>query len=734
MNLIPPFHLLTSAPTLSLLSSAILVVLFGYLYGYTRRRYFAGWTMGWLFYNFWMASAPVFPDVGLLVFSHEWIRHSFIGLSAVCLLWGALRFVGREVGVTLLLAGELVVFVGTYLLDRLLHDTRLWPWPVFLLLGGASFFMANGFFRRRIQQRYIGATILVCCFIWWGVLLGVLPHVDGATGWHLLAYSVAAVLQIGISIGMIVLMLEEARGEKASLRVQVRTDAWLAHRLQKEIDVSEGKYRHIFEHASDGIFIVDPRSMQILEVNRAAEALTGYPRDELLQLRFVNLCAFLRDKEKDLADDPSQMQKVFTSYGNMPLQRKDNNMALIEGSASVMESIHGPILHLFLREVTERRRLEQQLRQAEKLSALGQLISGVAHEINNPLAVISGYAQLLAMRSTVDEKTKGDLLKIQRESERASKIVQNFLTFARKHPMEKTNVILNNLVDVALELMDYDFRASGIKLEKEFDAELPQVFADPNQLEQVFLNIINNAVQAMEGSPREKVLKVRTSHTPTHVRLSIADHGPGIPPSILPKIFDPFFTTKEVGSGTGLGLSISYSIVKEHSGNLLAENHSEGGAMFTLELPVSHVRSTPGVQAATPVAEKSVEPQPSRIYRVLVVDDELAIQDVFAELLSDRSCDVSGASNGLDAMKLIERKEFDLLICDLKMPGMDGRRLYEKVKEIKPKLAQSMIFITGDTNSPKTLEFLEKSGNRWLMKPFNFREMVTVVSDCLKAL
>ena len=506
----------------------------------------------------------------------------------------------------------------------------------------------------------------------------------------------------------------------------MKADARLTHRLQREIKISEGKYEHLFESAGDAIFILDPRNLQILEANRAAQTLTGYSQDELIRFRFVNLCSIFRDKEKEVMDNPSEVQNIFAAYENTHLNRKDTSLVLIEGFASVASHSEGPVVQVFLREVTERRRLEQQLRQAEKLSALGQLISGVAHELNNPLAVISGYAQLLTMRTGLDQKTHENLLKIQRESERASKIVQNFLTFARKHPMEKANVNFNELLAISLELLDYDLRASGVRLVREFQAELPFVFADPNQLEQVFLNLINNAIHAMEGSPREKELKIRTESSHGLVRVIVIDTGSGIPLSVLNKIFDPFFTTKEGRVGTGLGLSISYNIVKEHLGTITARNNPEGGATFTLELPVSHVKSMQK-DVLSPEQAKSLKSR--RHYKVLVVDDETAILDVFAELLLDYSCRVHGVTNGLHALEYLQDHDVDLILCDLKMPGMDGKRFFEEIKKSRPEMVKKIIFVTGDTNSPRTTEFLKNSGARWFPKPFNFREIEALLVD-----
>ncbi len=519
------------------------------------------------------------------------------------------------------------------------------------------------------------------------------------------------------------------RGKNLSLKNQVKEDARLTRLLQKEKRISEDKCQHVFENTSDSIFIVSADRLRILEVNRAAQALTGYSCEELRQLSLISLCPFLKDKENEILDDPTRVQKILSAHGNISLHRKDHHSVLAEGTASVMNQENGQTIQVFLREVTERRHLEQQLRQAEKLSTLGQLISGVAHELNNPLAVISGYAQLLTMRPSVEEKIRKDLLKIQRESERASKIVQNFLSFARKQPTEKTNVNLNDLIKVSLELMDYDLRASGIQLECNLEPNLPKVFADPNQLEQVLLNIINNAVQAMEGSAREKELKVHTSSDHSRVKVSVSDMGHGIPPAILEKIFDPFFTTKEAGVGTGLGLSISYSIIKEHMGSIYAGNHSKDGAEFTIELPISHISEKTNESDDLSFLRKTPLIAYQRIFQVLVVDDESAIQDVFSELLLDYSCQVTGVGDGLQALKAIEKQHFDLVICDLKMPVMDGKRLFEKIKEINPVLVQNFIFITGDTNSTKTLDFLRKTGNRWIAKPFNFREIESILTE-----
>jgi len=740
-----PAESLKYALLLTLVSTWLLVGLFTYLNRYTRRRYFGIWTLAWLCYALWITVIIMSLDRTIPA-PLQWLREVCIGCCALALFFGTQEFSGQVRGRREMAWTVFALIVWSFLggaikpgtmpttsdgvEEVLLVRRSLWvSGPLFLLLGLTNCWTACFFLQKSQKQRYIGAWILGVGFIFWAAQILMYPFLEGFDVSRPRIFLATTVTQLAVAVGMIVLVLEEARGETIWMREQVKADLRLARKLQKEIHNAEDKYEHVFEHVTDSIFIVDPSSLQILEVNRAATILTGYSREELHRLRFVNICSFLREKEKEIARDPSQVARIFGNYGNMPLQRKDNNLVLIEASASVMNNPKGPTVQIFMREVTERRRLEQQLRQAEKLSALGQLISGVAHELNNPLAVISGYAQLLAMRPTVDEKTHNDLLKIQRESERASRIVQNFLAFARKQPVEKGNVELNRLIEASLELTDYDLRASGVRVVRELTADAPPVFGDANQLEQVFLNVINNAIHAMEGSPREKILKVRTETAEGLVRTIISDTGKGIDPAILEKIFDPFFTTKDAGAGTGLGLSISFSIIKEHAGNIHAENITGSGASFIVELPASHVKPPPRASSTVVLPREAPSLVAHRSFHVLVVDDEPAIQDVFTELLTDYSCSVQSTNNGLRAIRLIQQEKFDLILCDLKMPGMDGRRLFEQVRETRPETARNFVFVTGDTNSPGTIEFLKKSGCLWATKPFNFREIEGLLSE-----
>src|SRR5439155_1015982 len=230
--------------------------------------------------------------------------------------------------------------------------------------------------------------------------------------------------------------------------------------------------------------------------------------------------------------------------------------------------------------------------QSEKMSAIGQLVSGVAHELNNPLAGISAFAQLLLTekRFPPDQRTAAEM--VYAEARRASRIVQNLLTFARQHKPERTPTSVNQVLDDTLELRGYELRVRGIDVVRDYDEQVPETMADAHQLQQVFLNLITNAEQAMERSERDKQrLAVRTLRSGDVLRIEIEDTGPGIPPNLLERIFNPFFTTKPTGSGTGLGLSISLGLVREHEGRIWAENAAQG-ARFVIELPVVAPRTT----------------------------------------------------------------------------------------------------------------------------------------------
>ncbi|HXH22127.1 MAG TPA: ATP-binding protein [Dehalococcoidia bacterium] len=383
-----------------------------------------------------------------------------------------------------------------------------------------------------------------------------------------------------------------------------------------------------------------------------------------------------------------------------------------------------------LRDTTEERLLQERLLQSEKMASVGQLVSGVAHELNNPLTGVMGFAQLLLARD-LDETTQAQVRTIYGEAERAAKIVQNLLSFARRRKPAKELADVNSLLAQVLELRSYDFAIRNIALDMEMDPRMPRCWVDADQVQQVFFNIVKNAEQAMLEANGGGRLTVRTegitgtAGAPTGVRISIADDGPGIPPEVQRRIFDPFFTTKEAGQGTGLGLTISYSIIDEHGGRIWAEPSPTGGARFVVELPIGSPEQRGGAAGApepagTTGAAGPAAAMPSRpAYRVLVVDDEESIRLLLRDILEMDGHTVEVGSSGIEAWQLVDASApFDVIITDMKMPGMDGATFYRELRQKDPALASRIIFITGDTVSPDTRSFLQTVSNPVLSKPF----------------
>lgn len=367
--------------------------------------------------------------------------------------------------------------------------------------------------------------------------------------------------------------------------------------------------------------------------------------------------------------------------------------------------------------------------QSEKLSAVGEFVAGVAHELNNPLAAVMGFAELLR-DAGVDSQYKRQLDLIYKAAHRCHKIVQSLLSFARRHAAERKPVCANELVEAVLEIVAYPLRTSNIELVLALDPQLPSVLADGHQIQQVFLNIINNARQALEGKSAAGKITITSTASEKSVRVTIQDNGPGISPDNVRKIFDPFFTTKEVGKGTGLGLSLCYGIIKEHGGNIYAESQPGHGAAFIIELPIAHgVGNAP---AAAPALPEKLDPREGESKKVLVIDDEDAVLQMVGESLRRGSFQVDLASDGETALQLATKNHYDVTLCDWKMPGLNGQQVYERLSSINPGLTKRVIFVTGDVINERMRRFLETEQRPCLSKPFVIGELRAAIRNVLK--
>ncbi len=357
---------------------------------------------------------------------------------------------------------------------------------------------------------------------------------------------------------------------------------------------------------------------------------------------------------------------------------------------------------------------QAQLVQAAKMSALGQLVSGVAHELNNPLSVIIGYGQLLLSRQVPAPLERPVELMVS-QADRMAKIVRNLLFFSRQRAPERLPVSLNEIIEQTLSLRLNHLQLSGIEVERRFAAKLPPISGDPHQLEQVFLNLLLNAEQAIRegGSGHRIVLRTRVAEAGRAVEAQVVDDGPGIPADTLPHIFEPFFTTKTLGSGTGLGLSVSYGIVQEHGGRLTVESRP-GETTFTLALPV--IKSPE--PALVPPSADPLAPVRGEGRVALVVDDEPSVVDLVSTLLHQTGWKVDVANGGRLGLERVRGRRYDLVVSDVRMPEGGGEDFYRTAVQSDPTLHRRFVFITGDTANRSAWGFLEGAGVPVIEKPF----------------
>jgi PAS domain S-box-containing protein len=425
---------------------------------------------------------------------------------------------------------------------------------------------------------------------------------------------------------------------------------------------------------------------------------------------------------------------VVTDY-LLRLKRADGSHVWVEVTARAEDERSRDRIRIeaLVRDVSDRKRLENQTRdlynqllQSEKLAALGQTISGVAHELNNPLASILSWAERLATRPA-DDTTRRGLEAILSESERAARIVRNLLTFSRKRQTTRAMVEINDIVRETMNLRAYEQRVTNITVIDALACGLPPVLADAHQIQQVLLNLVINAEQAMLAANGRGTLVVRTWHDPDRgaVVLEVNDDGPGVSDDVRAKIFDPFFTTKEVGKGTGLGLTVAYAIIQEHNGRIWVESR-DGGASFFVELPTGDVVA-PDATVSRPRMTEAIGLGAA----VLVVEDEPALAAAVAEGLTDAGFRVDRAGDGEEALARVRERSYDLIVCDLKMPRMDGMQFYRAIAATNCSMSRRVIFVTGDVAGTDAERFLEETGCRWLAKPFRLHDLLHVARDVM---
>src|SRR5205823_3387173 len=375
------------------------------------------------------------------------------------------------------------------------------------------------------------------------------------------------------------------------------------------------------------------------------------------------------------------------------LRAKDGHVLDVSASISLLRDAAGATMGRISvgRDMTERKRLEANLRQSEKLGAMGSLLAGVAHELNNPLAIVAGHAHIL-MQAATDERLVERARKMGDAVNRCARIIKNFLALARQAPPERANVHLNEIVREAVELLAYPLRVDSIQVTLDLASDLPLLWADGHQLHQMIVNLVTNAHHALleREQPRRLTVTTRIEAGGEGVHLEVADNGPGIPAEVRARIFEPFFTTKPVGKGTGLGLSLCRNLIADHGGTIEVSGEPGQGAVFAIKLAVGR----PDATAAEAKALEAAAPLPHRT--ILVVDDESEIASLLAEMLTAAGHRVDTVTDGVAALEKLAERPYDVILSDLRMPGLDGPALYREVERRYPHLVSRFAFLTGD--------------------------------------
>ena len=503
---------------------------------------------------------------------------------------------------------------------------------------------------------------------------------------------------------------------------------------------------YLAEWLDQGVVIYDAEENVRLMNLRFAQ-LAGFSPDEIARLTSLEL---LIGRLKEQTAEPASFARKWKELALRQEGGEREEVHLLRPAARILERASRPVLDKqgqkigrieLYKDLTAQKVFHAKLLQTEKLAALGQMVSGVAHELSNPLTSILGYAQRLLVRGDVSESVD-ELRKIFAEAERAGAILRRMLLAARETGPERRPVSLNQLVQRTIDLQRFSLAAERIRVELALDALLPNVMGDPGQLQQVLINLLGNARQAIESQGNGGTIRIRTGQTTRgDVSLEISDSGPGIPESIVSRIFDPFFTTKPAGVGTGLGLSIVLSLVREHGGQVQVASPRGGGAVFTVELPAADqqestergaVRRSTSGKTESRGTDTTFHGEEKPAARILVVEDEPTVAQLIADVLGDEGFEVEMLLDGREAKDRVLQGGHDLIICDMKMPNLDGQTLYEGAGLESESLRKKFLFVTGDVMASKTRTFLAKNQVPHLAKPFRVEELLEKIYQVLQ--
>ncbi|MCC6717629.1 MAG: PAS domain S-box protein [Acetobacteraceae bacterium] len=487
-----------------------------------------------------------------------------------------------------------------------------------------------------------------------------------------------------------------------------------------EVKANEAQYAAITAAALDCIIVFDEGG-RVVEFNPSAERCLGLAREAAIGRPVGTLIdlAALRDDGKAGWAAPAGTPEWVGTRIETEVVRSDGTRFPAELAVGEVRLPSRRLFTAYLRDLSavrvaeaEIRRQREVLHENEKMAAFGSLLAGVAHELNNPLSIVIGNAMMLGEEARdLAPALIGRTDRIQAAAERCGRIVRSFLALARQNRSQVKPMSVSMAVQTALELLAYSLRGSGVTVERDIPDDLPDIPCDHDQFNQVLSNLLVNARQVLEARPQPRLVRVSAMLEGDFVRIAVADNGPGVPAALRGQIFDPFFTTKPAGIGMGIGLAVSRGIVEVHGGTLTLEESAWGGACFVIRLPR---RGNVDVVATQAVAA------PAAFGRLpaLVLDDEGEIAALLADMLDRQGYDCDVVDNGEAALKYLAERDYELILCDLRMPGVDGAAVYEWLHTHRPHLCRRLGFVTGDTLGSASEAVVRHSGRPVLEKPF----------------
>ena len=585
--------------------------------------------------------------------------------------------------------------------------------------------------------RFISVFFIIPAALFWGIrggitvglltiILNLVLHIVSGIKFEGGAIGPASGLVAIIVVGR---LSDLSRQLKAKIR-ELRT-------VRDALQISETKYRKLFEMESDAVFLLETETGRILEANKAAQELFEYNREELLRMTHKELSA---EPEKTMINFKTRMENVSKIYA-----RKKNGASFpIEASARHFELLGHRVSIYAARDITfrkqaesEKRKLEKKLLQAQRMESIGTLAGGIAHDFNNILGAVIGYAELIQDEgSGLNRRQQSYLDQVLKAADRARQLVVQILTFSRQSESRKRAIRVTPIVEEAIELLHASIPTS-IEIRQKYEAENDTIIADPTQIYQIVINLYTNSAQAMSGE--RGLIEVKLSNVildeefvtlhpevepGPYLELTIKDTGHGIDQKILERIFEPYFTTKETTKGTGLGLSVVHGIVMHHHGCILAESRVGKGTRFRVYFPLALVEGG--------IIQSQIEHMPTGTQCILVVDDESSLLEMTSEMLEMLGYRVEKRVNSLEALELFKAKPyaFDLVITDMSMPNMSGTELCNEINRINPNVP--ILICTGYSDLINEANAKAYGVKKILMKPVSSRDLAVAVKEALE--